>query len=86
MNHLKIESPRIRSEGLFFTEKILKKVKLFFKNPLTKYHFYGIICTERRTQGMAKKPNKKPTTYEKVELILKAATAIAALISAIKWW
>lgn len=35
---------------------------------------------------MAKKQNKKPTTYEKVELILKAATAIAALISAIKWW
>lgn len=34
---------------------------------------------------MAKKP-KKPTTYEIAELILKALTAIAALISAIKWW
>ena len=35
---------------------------------------------------MAKKKQKKPTTYETIELILKAATAIAALISAIKWW
>ena len=35
---------------------------------------------------MAKKQNKKPTTYEIIELILKAMTAIAALISAIKWW
>jgi hypothetical protein len=35
---------------------------------------------------MAKKPNKKPTTYEIVELIVKAMTAIAALIAAIKWW
>ena len=35
---------------------------------------------------MAKKPNKKPTTYEIIELMLKAVTAIAALITAIKWW
>ena len=35
---------------------------------------------------MAKKPKKKPTTYEIAELILKAVTAIATLISAIKWW
>lgn len=35
---------------------------------------------------MAKKPNKKPTTYEIIELILKAITAMAALITAIKWW
>lgn len=35
---------------------------------------------------MDKKPNKKPTTYEIIELIIMALTAIAALISAIKWW
>lgn len=35
---------------------------------------------------MAKKPNKKPTTYEIIVLILEALTAIAALVSAIKWW
>ena len=35
---------------------------------------------------MAKKPNKKPTTYEIIELILKAITAMAALVTAIKWW
>ena len=35
---------------------------------------------------MAKKPNKKPTTYEIIELIFQAVVAIAALISAIKWW
>lgn len=33
-----------------------------------------------------KKGNKKPTTYETIELIIKAVVAIAALISAIKWW
>ena len=36
---------------------------------------------------MAKKPKqKKPTTYEIIDLILKVVTATAALISAIKWW
>ena len=35
---------------------------------------------------MAKKPNKKPTTYEIIELIIEALVAIAALITAIKWW
>ena len=35
---------------------------------------------------MAKKPNKKPTTYEIIELILKAVTALAALIQVIRWW
>jgi len=34
---------------------------------------------------MAKKP-KKPTTYEIIELVLKALTAIATLLSVIKWW
>lgn len=34
---------------------------------------------------MAKKP-KKPTPYEIAELLLKAVTAIATLIAAIKWW
>lgn len=33
-----------------------------------------------------KKKNKKPTTYEIIELIIEALVAIAALISAIKWW
>lgn len=71
---------------VFFRKKILKKFKKFFKKALTNHGFRGIIYTERRTKGMAKKKQKKPTTYETIELILKAATAIAALISAIKWW
>lgn len=29
---------------------------------------------------------KKPTTVEIVELIIKAVVALAALITAIKWW
>ncbi len=35
---------------------------------------------------MTKKPNKKPTTYEILQLIFQALVATAALISAIKWW
>ena len=35
---------------------------------------------------MDKKPNKKPTTYEIIELIIMALMAIASVISAIKWW
>lgn len=33
-----------------------------------------------------KSKNKKPTTFEVVTLIVEAIAAIAALISAIKWW
>ena len=33
-----------------------------------------------------KKQNKKPTTYEVASLIIEALVAIAALITAIKWW
>lgn len=29
---------------------------------------------------------KKPTTYDVIDLIIKAVVALAALISAIKWW
>lgn len=32
------------------------------------------------------KKRKKPTTLEIVELIIKAVTAIATLIAAVKWW
>ena len=46
--------------------------------------WYNIYRKEENS--MAKKPNKKPTTYEIIELILKAITAMAALITAIKWW
>ena len=35
---------------------------------------------------MGKRKNKKPTTYEIVKLIIEALVAVAALISAIKWW
>ncbi len=35
---------------------------------------------------MDEEPNKKSTTYKIVELILKAVTAIATLIMAIRWW
>ena len=67
-------------------QKNIKKIKLFFKNPLTKYHFYGIIYTRKEDKGMAKKPNKKPTTYEIIKLIVEALAAISALILAIRWW
>lgn len=33
-----------------------------------------------------KKRKKKPTTFEIAELIIEAIVAIAALITAIKWW
>lgn len=33
-----------------------------------------------------RKANKKPTAFEITELIIKAVVAIAALITAIKWW
>nr|DAT74002.1 MAG TPA: hypothetical protein [Caudoviricetes sp.] len=36
--------------------------------------------------GENMKPNKKPTAFEIVQLVIEAATAIAALITAIKWW
>ncbi len=35
---------------------------------------------------MKKKKQKKPTTFEIAELIIKAVVATAALITAIKWW
>lgn len=33
-----------------------------------------------------KKRKQKPTAFEIAELIIKAVVAIAALITAIKWW
>lgn len=33
-----------------------------------------------------KKPNKKLTTKEIIELIFMGLTALASVISAIKWW
>ncbi len=33
-----------------------------------------------------KQQKKKPTAFEVVDLIIKAIVAIAALITAIKWW
>jgi hypothetical protein len=33
-----------------------------------------------------KAKKKKPTTFDVIELIIKAVVAAAALISAIKWW
>lgn len=32
------------------------------------------------------KKQKKPTTYDVIDLIIKAVVAVAALISAVKWW
>ena len=46
--------------------------------------WYNIYRKE--DNGMEKKPNKKPTTYEIIELIIMGLTAIASVISAIKWW
>lgn len=33
-----------------------------------------------------KRKSKKPTTYETIEIIVKIVTAIAAILSAVKWW
>lgn len=33
-----------------------------------------------------RKRKQKPTAFEVIELIIKAIVAIAALITAIKWW
>ena len=59
----KNKAPRNRSEGLIFYEKNIKKFKLFFKKPLTKYHFYGIISTSKDeggdTNGYRRTGNKK---------------------------
>lgn len=33
-----------------------------------------------------KKQKEKPTAFEITELIIKAVVAVAALITAIKWW
>lgn len=33
-----------------------------------------------------KQSNKKPTAIEITELVIKAVVALAALITAIKWW
>ena len=35
---------------------------------------------------MGNKKQKKPTSFEITDLIIKALVAIAALINAIKWW
>lgn len=35
---------------------------------------------------MMKDEDKKPTAIEIAELVIKAVVAIAALITAIKWW
>lgn len=39
-----------------------------------------------RAKGKPKPKEKKPTAFEVCELIIKAVAAIAALITAIKWW
>ena len=56
-------SPRIRSEGLFFYVKNIKKIKLFFENLLTNSHFCGIIYTSKNeggdTDGYCRADNKK---------------------------
>lgn len=33
-----------------------------------------------------KKQNKKPTAFEIAQLVIEAVVAIAALITAVKWW
>ena len=67
-------------------EKNIKKIQKIFQKPIDKPRFPWYNIYRKEDKGMAKKPNKKPTTYEIVELILKALTAIAALLTAIKWW
>ena len=62
-------------------------MKKYFKNAkkrLTYCKQYGIIKSMKGGENM--KPNKKPTAFEIAELIIEAVAAIAALITAIKWW
>lgn len=45
------------------------------------------VCYNIITGGEdMKKQKEKPTAFEIAELIIKAIVAIAALITAIKWW
>ena len=55
---------------------------------LTYFAKYDIIISESEVRNMSKKKTKKEklATDRKVELIIKAVIALAALIEAIKWW
>lgn len=33
-----------------------------------------------------KRRGRKPTAHETIEIIVKVVTAIAAILSAVKWW
>lgn len=54
------------------------------KKYLTYCKQYGIIKSMKGGENM--KPNKKPTAFEVTQLVIEAVAAIAALITAIKWW
>ena len=66
---------------------INNKIKNISKNIgkyLTYCKQYGIIKSMKGGENM--KPNKKPTAFEVTQLVIEAVAAIAALITAIKWW
>lgn len=67
-------------------QKNMKNIQIIFQKTLDKVPLLWYNNYRKEDKGMGKKPNKKPTTYEIIELILMGLTALASVISAIKWW
>jgi hypothetical protein len=67
-------------------QKNIKNFRIIFQIPLDKVPLLWYNNYRKEDKGMSKKPNKKPTTYEIIELIFMGLTALASVISAIKWW
>lgn len=69
-------------------QKMFEKNRKSFEKPLTYFAKYDIIISESEVRNMSKKKTKKEklATDRKVELIIEAVLALAALIEAIKWW
>jgi len=67
-----------------YTKKKFRIFQKSFAKPIDKPRrvWYNIYRKEVREM---KKPNQK-TTIQIVELVLKAVVAVAALITAIRWW
>lgn len=61
--------------------------KIFSKKGLTTTRMCGIIYTYQTDEGVIKLNGKKrKLAIQIADLVIKAVVAIAALISAIKWW
>lgn len=64
----------------------MTRILYFLKKDLTTTRMCGIINTEIKEEVIIMDDKKKKSTIQIVDLIIKAVVALAALISAIKWW